>query len=137
MANWWQEKPMRLVQTNLRQIDIERDPRDIVKEVKEFHANAILFSVGGIVSFYPSELEFQTPIPNLEGDFVGEAVDEAHKLDLKFIARLDLSKCHKHVYESHPEWFYKRRDDKPVIYNTLYSTCINGGYYREYAFKIM
>lgn len=65
---------MRLVQTNLRQIDIQRNPREIVREVKDFGANAILFSVGGIVSFYPSELEFQTPIPDLNSDFVGEAV---------------------------------------------------------------
>jgi hypothetical protein len=137
MADWWHEKPMRLVQTNLREIDIQRDPREIVREVRDFHANAILFSVGGIVSFYPSRLEFQTPIPGLKGDFVGDALDEAHALGLKFIARLDLSKCHKHVYESHPEWFYRRVDGQPVIYNGLYSTCINGGYYREYAFQIM
>jgi hypothetical protein len=137
MANWWHEKPMRLVQTNLRQIDIKRDPREIVREVKNFHANAILFSVGGIVSFYPSELEFQTPIPELKGDFVGEAVNEARSQGLKFIARLDLSKCHKHVYEKHPEWFYRKADGNPVIYNGLYSTCINGGYYRQYSFKIM
>ena len=78
MTNWWHEKPMRLVQTNLRQIDIQRDPREIVREVKDFGGNAILFSVGGIVSFYPSELEFQTPIPGMEGDFVGEAIEEAH-----------------------------------------------------------
>lgn len=76
MANWWYEKPMRLVQTNLRQIDIKRNPREIVREVKDFGANAILFSVGGIVSFYPSELEFQTPIPDLKGDFVGEAAEQ-------------------------------------------------------------
>ncbi len=137
MTNWWREKPMRLVQTNLRQIDTERDPREIVREVKDFGGNAILFSVGGIVSFYPSELEFQTPIPDLKGDFVGEAVEEAHAQGLRFIARLDLSKCHKHVYDSHPEWFFKRVDGKPIIYNGVYSTCINGGYYREYCFEIM
>ena len=137
MAKWWHEKPMRLVQTNLRQIDISRDPREIVREVKDFGGNAILFSVGGIVSFYPSELEFQTPIPGLKGDFVGEAVQEAHEQGIRFIARLDLSKCHKHVYDSHPEWFFKRVDSKPIIYNGVYSTCINGGYYREYSFEIM
>ena len=62
MSNWWQEEPIRLVQTNLREIDTRRDPRDIVREVKELGANAILFSVGGIVSFYPTRLRFQTPI---------------------------------------------------------------------------
>ena len=137
MANWWHEKPMRLVQTNLRQIDIARDPGEIIREVKDFGGNAVLFSVGGIVSFYPSELEFQTPIPGLKGDFVGEAQREARAQGIRFIARLDLSKCHKHVFDSHPEWFFKRVDGKPIIYNGVYSTCINGGYYREYCFEIM
>ena len=51
MANWWQERPIRLVQTNLREIDARRDPREIVREVQEFGANAILFSVGGLDLF--------------------------------------------------------------------------------------
>jgi hypothetical protein len=143
MANWWQEKPIRLVQTNLREIDARRGPRDIVREVKDFGANAILFSVGGIVSFYPSSLEYQTPSPTIQGrdfvaqDFVGQALDEAKKLGLRFIARLDLSKAHRYVYEAHPEWFFRRWDGKPQIYNGLYSTCVNGGYYQEYGFEIM
>lgn len=137
MAKWPDEKPLRLIQTNLRQIDIVRDPRQIVREVKDFGANAILFSVGGIVSFYPSELEFQTVVPGLSVDFVGEARAEARALDLKFFARLDLSKCHKHVYDSHPEWFFQKADGGPIIYNGVYSTCINGGYYREYSYVIM
>jgi hypothetical protein len=158
MADWWQEQPIRLVQTNLREIDARRDPREIVREVKAFDANAILFSVGGIVSFYPTRLQFQTPVPYLKGtralkrtplyrgpkdgeepvrDFVGEAVAEAHALGLHFIARLDLSKCHKHVYESRPEWFFRRPDGKPQLYNGLYSTCVSGGYYQDYGFEIM
>jgi hypothetical protein len=138
MTNWWQKEPIRLVQTNLREIDARRNPREIVREVKAFGANAILFSVGGIVSYYPSRLKYQTPSPYIEGrDFVGEALDEAKKQGLRFIARLDLSKAHRHVYEAHPEWFFRRWDGKPQIYNGLYSTCVNGGYSQRYAFEIM
>ncbi|MBN9392370.1 MAG: beta-galactosidase [Chloroflexi bacterium] len=139
MGNWWHEQPLRLVQTNLQESDIRRNPREIVREVAAFDANAILFSVGGIVSFYPSKLPFQTPSPLLSSDidFVGEARDEARKLGLRFIARLDLSKCHKHVFDHHPEWFFRRADGKPQVYNGLYSTCVNGGYYRAYSFEII
>jgi putative glycosyl hydrolase-like family 6 (GHL6) protein len=70
-------------------------------------------------------------------DFLGQALDQAHALGLRFIARLDLSKCHKHVYESRPEWFFRRADGQPQVYNGLYSTCVNGGYYQDYAFEIM
>lgn len=158
VGNWWQENPIRLIQTNLREIDVRRDPREIVRETHDMGANAILFSVGGIVSFYPTRLRFQTPLPLLKGeaalsrtplyrsaldddapvrDFVGQALAEARALGLRFIARLDLSKCHKHVYESRPEWFFRRADGQPQVYNGLYSTCVNGGYYQEYAFEIM
>jgi hypothetical protein len=137
MGDWWHQQPLRLIQPNLREIDIQRDPREIVREVAALNANVILFSVGGIVSFYPSKLRFQTPSAFLRSDFVGEARDEARKLGLRFIARLDLSKCHKHVYDHHPAWFFRRVDGKPQVYNDLYSTCVNGGYYRSYSFEII
>jgi len=82
---------------------------------------------------YRSPLDDDAPVR----DFCGEALDEAKALGLRFIARLDLSKCHKHVYESRPEWFFRRADGAPQIYNGLYSTCVNGGYYQEYGFEIM
>jgi hypothetical protein len=41
------------------------------------------------------------------------------------------------VYDAHPEWFFRKANGDPVIYNGLYSTCINGGYYRGQALKIL
>ena len=43
----------------------------------------------------------------------------------------------KAVFDAHPEWFFRQANGEPVIYNGLYSTCINGGYYREQAMKIL
>jgi hypothetical protein len=40
-------------------------------------------------------------------------------------------------FDAHPEWFFRQANGEPVIYNGLYSTCINGGYYREQAMKIL
>ena len=48
-----------------------------------------------------------------------------------------MSKTQKPVFDAHPEWFFKRTNGEPAIYNGLYSTCINGNYYREHAMTIL
>ena len=46
-----------MIQTNLREIDVTLDPAKLVQSVREFPANVVLINVGGIVSFYPTDLE--------------------------------------------------------------------------------
>ena len=53
------------------------------------------------------------------------------------VGRFDLSKTQKAAYDAHPEWFFTRANGEPAIYNGLYSTCINGAYYREHAMTIL
>jgi hypothetical protein len=53
------------------------------------------------------------------------------------VGRFDFSKTPKAVFDAHPEWFFRQTGGQPVIYNALYSTCINGGYYRGQAMKIL
>ena len=62
---------------------------------------------------------------------------EAHARRIRVIGRFDLSKTQKPVFDAHPEWFFKRANGEPAIYNGLYSTCINGNYYREHALTIL
>ena len=56
---------------------------------------------------------------------------------IRVIGRFDLSKTQRPVFDAHPEWFFRRANGEPVIYNGLYSTCINGNYYREHALTIL
>jgi hypothetical protein len=56
---------------------------------------------------------------------------------MRVIGRFDLSKTQKPVFDAHPEWFFKRSNGGPAIYNGLYSTCINGDYYRRHALTIL
>lgn len=136
MANWW-EKPYRIIQTNLREIDARLDPRALIESVKAMHANVLLFNVGGIVAFYPTELEFHYRNPFLPGDLVGQVLEEAHRNGIRLIGRFDFSKATRPVFEEHPDWFWRTPQGQPVIYNGLYHTCINGGWYREYAGQIL
>jgi hypothetical protein len=67
----------------------------------------------------------------------GEALREARSRGIRVVGRFDLSKTQKPVFDAHPEWFFKRANGEPAIYNGLYSACINGNYYREHAMTIL
>ena len=56
---WWLAKPMRMIQTNLREIDATLDIDTYVRQIKSCKANVVLFNVGGIVANYPTELPYQ------------------------------------------------------------------------------
>ncbi|MCB9281304.1 MAG: hypothetical protein H6562_20625 [Lewinellaceae bacterium] len=137
---WWMTEPISLIQTNLRETDSGLDGAQLVREVKAFPANTILFSVGGITAHYPTDVPFHFRSDYLpEGkDLVGEVLDEAHRSEIRIIGRFDFSRARKAVYDAHPEWFYAQKDGSPVVDdNDLYSVCINGGYYNEKALEIL
>ena len=135
-AHWW-EKEYRILQTNLREIDALQDPREIARAVKDFGATAIVSNIGGIVAFYPTQLELQYKNPYLKGDFVGEMLEAARSHGLTYIGRYDLSKAMKVAYDAHPEWFVKNRNGGPREYAGTYEACPNGGWAQEYGFEIL
>jgi hypothetical protein len=136
---WWMTEPIRLVQTNLRETDAAADPRRLVEALAAMHANVVLTGMGGIAAYYPTQVEFHYPSPYLKpgSDMFGDTLREAHARHIRVIGRYDFSKAQKAVYDAHPEWFFRQADGSPVVYNGLYSTCINGGYYRQQAMKIL
>ena len=67
----------------------------------------------------------------------GEVLRDAHAKHIRVVGRFDFSKTPKAVFDAHPEWFFRQANGEPVIYNGLYSTCINGGYYRAQAIQIL
>lgn len=138
-ARWWMDEPVRLVQTNVRETDSTLDARRLVGQVAEFPANTLLFNMGGIVAQYPTRVAFHYPSPHLPAgrDLFGEVLREAHARGIRVVGRFDLSKTQKAVFDAHPEWFFRRASGEPAVYNGLYSACINGGYYREHALRIL
>lgn len=136
---WWMEEPIRFLQTNLREIDTGLDPARLAGQVDDFHANVLLFGMGGIVAHYPTEVAFHYRSPTLpvDRDTFGEMVREAHARGIRVIGRFDFSKTQKPVWDAHPEWFFMRANGEPVEYNGLYSVCINGGWYRGHIYEIL
>ena len=126
---WWMTEPIRWVQTNLRQTDAALDAKRLVEQLADMRANVVLESMGGIVAFYPTTTEFHYPSPQLPPgrDTFGDILREAHARKIRVVGRFDFSKTQKAVFDAHPEWFFRQASGEPVVYNGLYSTCIDGG----------
>jgi hypothetical protein len=134
---WWTQD-YRIVQTNLREIDIREDPRAIAKAVKDFGGNVIVSNIGGIVAFYPTRLRFHRANPYATGgDFVRAMIDAAHAEGVAYIGRFDLSKAMKPAYDAHPNWFMLNRDGTPREYEGTYQACPNGGWANDYGLQIL
>ena len=137
---WWRA-PFRVVQTNIREVDAAMDVELVGRDILDAGANAWLLNTAGIVSFYPTDLDYQYPTPYLgeraSGDLISDARAWCRDHGVRLLSRFDMSKAHPHVYEAHRDWFYVSPQGQPQIYNGLYSTCMNGPYYQEKLFDIL
>jgi hypothetical protein len=138
-ARWWMAEPIRFLQTNLSETDSTVDPHQLVSAVADVGANTLLVNMGGIVAQYPTRVAFHFPSTFLPAgrDLFGDVLRDAHARGMRVVGRFDLSKTQKPAYDAHHEWFFRRADGQPAIYNGLYSTCINGDYYRKHALTIL
>lgn len=134
---WWLSKPMRLVQTNLREIDATLDVERYMQHIRQFKPNVVMINVGGIVANYPTELDCHYRNPNLKGDLVGKLIERLHADGIRVIGRFDFSKVNETIAARHPEWLYKGVKGQFVNYNGQVHTCVNGGYQQECTFKIL
>jgi Hypothetical glycosyl hydrolase 6/Beta-galactosidase trimerisation domain len=135
-VSWWHEA-YRIVQTNLRLTDATLDPEELTREARRFGATAVTFNVGGIYAFYPTGLKLQAPNPYLTGDLTGEMLKALHREGLRMVGRYDFSKATRIAYEAHPDWFVHSFQGTPLQYNGTYQACVNGGWYSDYAQRIL
>lgn len=140
LGRWWDE-PFRMFQTNLREIDAGMDVDAVSDRIAAFGADTWLVNGGGILSFYPTDLPFQTRNPHLaeraSGDLLGDAVAAAHRRGLRLLARMDFSKVSLAIAEQHPEWCFVAPDGSWQIYNGLVSVSPSAGYYQEKVVEIL
>lgn len=137
-TRWWKTFPWRMVQTNLREIDMaDMDAKSYVEELKQYHATVVTLNAAGIIASYPTEVTQQKQSDYLTGDTLADILRECHKAGIRVIARCDFSKVHETLYEQHPEWAYRQSSGQPLIYNGYVQTCINGDYQQRYVYDIL
>ncbi len=137
-AGWWERWPWRLIQTNLREIDMrDIDAEHYVESLKWFGATVAMINTSGLIASYATKLEFHTPSRFLQGDSLATIIDACHVAGIKVIARTDFSKVAQPLYERHPEWAYVRSDGAIVEENGYVHVCLSSGYQQECAPKII
>ena len=73
---WWKEEPWRMIQTNLREIDMQDlSAERFVADLKDFHATVVLLNAAGISAGYETKLPYHSRNPYLTGDSLERIVD--------------------------------------------------------------
>lgn len=138
MPKWWEGRPWRQIQTNLRQIDMrDIDAERFVADLQSFRATSVLLNTAGIIASYPTKLPFQTQSACLQGASLAEIIAACHRAGIRVLARTDFSKVRRPIYEAHPDWAYRTADGRIVDYNGDVHVCVAGDYQQIYALQII
>lgn len=135
---WWENAPWRLIQTNLREIDLkDLEPERVICDLRSFHATVLMINAGGISASYPTKLpwQYQNPLANHDG--LKRVVMSCHENGIRVIARVDFSKVHEELYALHPQWAFRTADQQVMNYNGFVQTCPNSAYQQEYALRTL
>jgi hypothetical protein len=140
-GKWWR-KPFGMLQTNLREIDVDMDVNAVAEYIVDHGADAWLISVGGIQAQYPTMLKFHTQNERVaarkSGDLISDALEAAHSRGLRLLARMDFSKVSARVAAEHPDYcFMSPTGELQTHTGELVSVCPSGPYYQQRLFEIL
>lgn len=138
MSDWWEGKPWRLIQTNLREIDmIDICAAQVVKDMQAFQANVLMINAAGIIASYPTALPYHFQSPYLQGDSLEAIIEACHQADIRVIARTDFSKVRRPIYEQHPEWAYISAAGQVIDYNGDVHVCVTSDFQQIHTLNIL
>jgi hypothetical protein len=136
-AGGWYDRPMRWAQLAF----VEDDPGNYDKQFwldyfRSVHADAACLSAGGVVAFYPTQIELQQRSAWLgKGDAFGDLLAGCRAMGMNVIARTDAHACWQKVYDAHPDWIRVDASGKPVRHPSdprYWETCALGPYNFEF-----
>ena len=135
---WWKDRAWRIVQTNLREIDMaDMNAEQYVRELQEFNANTVIINTGGIAASYESNIPFHTRNRHLTGDSLKTVINACKEAGIRVISRVDFSKVRAPLYEQHPEWAYVSPKGEIIDYHGLIHMCFNSDYQQKIALDII
>jgi len=138
MKHWWEGYPWRMIQTNLRMIDMANiNAKEYAKQLKDFGATVVTLNAAGIIASYETKHPYQAQSEYLSSDSLHQMIEACHEEGIRVIARTDFSKVHYDLYEQHPEWAYRTAGGEIVNYNGDVHVCPNGDYQQKYMFEIL
>lgn len=136
--DWWINRPWRLVQPNLREIDVrDIDAERFVADLLEYKATVVMLSTSGIVANYATRLPYHFLNPYLRGNSFHKIVKACHTAGIKVIARVDFSKVRKVIFDKNPEWAFVNGYGEILEYNGDVHVCFNSLYQQELSLEII
>ena len=138
-TSWWKQNNLRVIQTNLPAYEAATlNPDSLLKDLEDFSANTLLINAGGIMAFYPSELDFHYRNPFLkDNNMLRDVVKKCHEKGIRVIVRFDFSRVQESIYKAHPDWCYISPKGERIINTDMYVVSINAPYVQDKAFKII
>ncbi|GAB3757099.1 alpha-amylase family protein [Spirosoma pomorum] len=137
-ASWWKQNNLRVIQTNLPAYEAATlNPDSLVKDLLAYSANTLLINAGGIMAFYPTQLDFHYTNPYMKTNMLGEVVEKCHQHGIRVMVRFDFSRVHESIFKAHPDWCYVSPKGERIINTDMYVVSINAPYVQDKAFRII
>ncbi len=138
MSHWWENYPWRMVQTNLRQIDMDHmDAERYAQSLSDFGATVVTLNAAGILASYETKHPYHHRSEYLTGDSLLQMIEACHRRGIRVIARTDFSKVHESLASEHPDWLYRDTEGNVCNYNGFVQVCMNGEYQQKIMFEIL
>jgi len=134
---FWQ-KPLRVIQTNLRAVDaIGMDVEKLYDQLADCGVNLAIVNAGGLLAWYPTKIPEQHVNPYLTFDYVGRSIEEAHKRGMKVLLRVDISNIHESDLEKYRDCLRLNAKGEIVYDLGMPQSCVYSPIWQEYNFKVL
>jgi len=134
---WWKRNNLRVMQVNLPAPEAALDVDHLINSLTKYSANTLIINAGGIMAFYPTELDFHYINPYMKDDMLSDVIRRCHELDIHVITRFDFSRMHKSVFTKHPDWCYISPSGERIINDDMYMAAVNAPYIQEKSVEII
>lgn len=135
---WWKQNNLRVIQTNLPDYEAATlNPDSLVADLLHYSANTLLINAGGIMAFYPTQLDFHYSNPYMQPNMLSDVIEKCHQHQIRVMVRFDFSRVQESIFKAHPDWCYISPKGERIINRDMYVVSINGPYVQEKAFSII
>ena len=124
---------------------VENDPLHFDQEfwvdvMRRSRSNALCLSAGGYIAYYPTKIDFHHRSVHLgDTDPFGDLVEQARRLGMQVMARVDPHAIHEDAARAHPEWLARRPDGSPIehwAFPGIWLTDPFSSYHREFITEV-
>ncbi|QSE89816.1 hypothetical protein JWS13_14865 [Rhodococcus pseudokoreensis] len=124
---------------------VEDDPLHFDREfwvevMRSTRSNGACISAGGYMAFYPTQVPYHYKSRHLgDMDLFGMVNDDARRLGMDVMARVDPHAVHHDAAEAHPEWIARDEEGNPLehwSFPDVWLTCPFSTYYSDFLIEV-